>query len=107
MSRFDPDPDRPYATCTQCPEVMQDETAMRAHFKATMQGGRSHRVSITNPTRTERIEQELDRIADDALYEFTNGLDELILSGDVTEAEIDAAVITVTRDFADAWKDSK
>jgi len=103
MSRFDPDPDKPYGSCETCGEAVADRPAMSAHFAATRAtSGRSHTVRVTNRTRTERIEDALEELAESALYDFTESTSWLTNDG-VTEEEITEAVRSVTADFADAW----
>lgn len=104
MSRFDQNPDEPYAVCEDCGESLADRAAMSAHFAATRPAGlgSSHRVRITNMERSERIERQLDSLAEDAVSEFVDKAFDLITDG-VTEEEITAAVRSVTADFADGW----
>jgi len=103
MSRYDQIPDKPYAACEGCDTNFPAPADMKAHFKETMTGGKSHRARITNPTRAERIVNELDNLAEDALYEFVNKAQDLIEEG-VTEEEITEAMRSVTADFADFWE---
>ncbi|MCU1441114.1 MAG: hypothetical protein JWP85_2111 [Rhodoglobus sp.] len=105
MSRFDPDPDKPYGNCMDCEEVFADRADMSAHLSETYKAGKSHRGRGTNPTRAERIERELDQIAEDVLYDFVSRTEDLVDRDEVTEEEITEAVGRVTADFADAWSE--
>lgn len=106
MSRFEPDANKPYATCEDCGETFPEREQMSAHLTATSnesKSGRSHGARITNRSRAERIKSELDDFAESALYDFVNSALDLTDEG-VSEEEISAAVRSVVADFADAWE---
>jgi flagellar motor component MotA len=107
MSRFDPHPDKSYAACTGCEEVFPTRPEMRAHLTETFKNGKSHSARITNASRLERIENELESLADDALGEFIDEAHRLMEDGDATEEEITEAMRHIVADFSDAWEQSK
>jgi len=90
--------------CSTCNIEIADRDAMRAHFAETMIGNHSHSVRITNPTRHERIVNELDRLAEDALHQFVEEAWEMADDG-VTDEEITEAMRMVDGDFEDAWRE--
>jgi hypothetical protein len=103
-NRYDPDPTKPYGTCETCGEKLADKDAVHAHFAATRSDSTpSHRVQITNPTRLERIERELDYAVESALNDFTEEAYRLLDDG-VTEEEITEAMRMVHGDFGNAWE---
>lgn len=110
MSRFDPKPDEPYGTC-KCGETVATRDAMSAHFKAVADanggraGGSAHSVRITNQTREERIESELENIVESAVRDIMDELDRLIDKGDITEDEATEATKSVDIDLFDQWKE--
>lgn len=79
---------------------------MSAHLHDTYEAGKnkSHRGRTTNSTRAERIENELERLAEDALSDFVENAWRLVDRDGVTEDEITAAVRSVVADFDDAWR---
>lgn len=105
-SRFDPEPDKPYGNCSDCGVVLATREDMRAHFRETTPegGGSSHSVRITNMTRAERIEHEVETELQSAMYDFTEELGRLGDAGDATEDEVTEAVKTAYIDVADEWK---
>lgn len=109
MSRFDPKPDEPYGTC-RCGETLATRDAMSTHFNAVRDanggraGGSAHSVRITNQTRDERIESELESLVEDAVQNIMDELDRLITKGDLTEDEAAEATKSVDIDLFDQWK---
>lgn len=105
MSSYDPDPDKPYGECVTCGVSLATQEDAKAHRADTRPAnmGSSHSTRSTNPSRTERIESELQRLADDALYDFVDQAEDLLDDG-VTEDEIKAAMRMVDADFSDAWE---
>ena len=108
MSTFDPIPGKPYGTCLTCSLDIETEEASREHMSQTLDEAkargeepRSHRVTITNPPRTDRIRARVACIVEDAINESMYDLDRLVDRGEVTEAEI-AEALRWHPDFADA-----
>lgn len=102
---YEPDPTKPYGSCSTCGKEVTDRDAMLAHFGETRQGGQSHRVRVTNPTRIERIGNELDRLVEDALDDFIREANRLL--DDVSKEEITEAMQNVHGDFTAAWENHR
>ena len=67
----DPDPHEPYAYCPTCCEYLQTAGDAALHREATRNpwGDRSlgHALEVRNPTRPERVSQEVDELLEQAL----------------------------------------
>jgi hypothetical protein len=108
MSRFDPDPTKPYASCIDCDKTFLVRTEMTGHLAETRVGfSESHRAMVTNPTRMERITMGLNERAEEAASEFVYGVGSLITTGGVTLDEISEAMRRVEVNFSDAWEQSR
>lgn len=109
MSLYDPEPGKPYGTCTTCGIVIQTDEHCSDHLTATMpvNGGGSHSVRITNPTRAERIESAIQDYADEAAAEFADNVSTLLDADNVTEEEVTEAMRTVYIDLDQALKDPR
>lgn len=107
MNRFDADEDAPYATCATCDEKLSAKADARTHLDATLgqSSGRSHRIRITNPTRAERIEHEIERLVADATDAFVSDLQQLVDERSITPEEATTGVAQWS-EFADAWKEA-
>lgn len=102
-NRFDPEEGKPYAMCLNCDEVMQTNADNKAHFDETWVDGRSHTVSLTNPTRPERIKSEVGWLVQDAFDELLEKID--LLTADVTESEMRDAICLADLDLLEAWEE--
>ena len=104
MSRFDPKSGEPYARCRDCSVVAENQADARQHMNEThgSKGNSSHSMSITNPTRPERIESGVRLKVDHAISEAMDDLDRLVARGETTDDEIKEALRWYP-DFADAW----
>lgn len=108
--RFDPSPDADYGKCNDCGINLATEPDAKAHMRTTMEeaqskgASRSHRVSVLNPGREQRITTEVDCLVDDAIQDAMEQLDRLVDRGDASEAEITAA-LKWHSDFANSWEE--
>lgn len=100
MTRFDPT-DEPYGVCA-CGVTVPNREALSEHWKLTG-GGAGHSTKITNPTRAQRIENELEDLAQSALSDFVNEAEQLLDEEEVTEEEITEALRMIVADPARAW----
>lgn len=104
-NRFDPVEGTPYAMCSDCKFVATSRAESDAHLsETTPEGGYSHTMRVTNPTREERVRRGIDRILEEALDDFVSDVEDLIESGDATEEEVDPIVNRIGGDFAAAWE---
>lgn len=126
MNRFDPDPDAPYAKCQDCSTELQTRNEAREHMRTTREQSAqdhrnlyehvaagtvsvSHALTITNPTRTERIDDHVRYLLHDAYDDIIAELQE---DSDLTEDEISTAVSRHdelqaawrVRDITSTWK---
>lgn len=74
---LEPEADKPYGTCKTCGADIADYEAMQKHFSETLGGPErgSHTIQVVNPTRQERIEQNIDRIVNDSVMEALDKID--------------------------------
>ena len=107
MSAFDPIPGRSYGTCLTCSLDIETEEASREHMSQTFDEAKargestSHRITITNAPRADRIRARVACIVEDAINESMRDFDRLVDRGDITEAEL-AEALRWHPDFADA-----
>lgn len=105
MSRFDPLPGHPYGECDDCGITLQTQADGREHMTATNPGlnqGPSHRISITNAPREDRIRGAVSSVVDDAITESMEDFERLVERDGVTAEELTAALASYP-DFADAY----
>lgn len=102
------DAEKPYAKCQDCGIVLADRDAVRAHGRDTMAPtgkagivARGHRVSIENPTESERQASRVRMRIGDALSEAVEELYEGVERGDFTAAEVSAEMWAF--DLRDSW----
>lgn len=134
-SKFDPEPDKPYAHClglkasehdnlvpVECGFEAVDKAALDAHLKevgmtetGTTMGvtARGHSYRVTNPSRPERIASALQREVNDGIDELlTDVIDEawkMIEREGVTREEITSALggtVYGDIDLAEAWAEN-
>lgn len=93
-----------YGVCKDCGAEVADREAMSAHFRATMDqaNGRSHSVSIVNPTDEERRESRIRHEISDGLNNLYESLDRLVERVGFTAQEIGAAMWAF--DLRDGWE---
>lgn len=116
-SRFDPKPGIPYAQCSDCGFIAASKAEISEHAAATMTEtgatagitSRSHGYRVTNPSREEALQREVNREAGDAIEsaasEFVESVYRLHMRDGVPLAELTAAVTKVWEsvDFTEAW----
>jgi hypothetical protein len=73
-----------------CGETLTDRAELRAHWD--IESGEKHRAHITNPTREERIEHEVDSIVDQYLDDILSDIQRHVDHGHLTEDEMRSAV---------------
>lgn len=99
-----------YATCIVCevelPTAKDGNEHMTETFEAAKAAGMAsgHRISVTNPTREQRIEFGVSTIISDAFDKVMDDIERLIDRNEVTEDEAKAA-LRHHPEFADAWED--
>lgn len=106
---LDRNPESPYAHCNDCELVAQTPEDSSAHLNATFESGgkgRSHQMRVTNPTRKERLCQQIDSEIEDALAELVDELFTLHERYGATEEEITEALRFTSLDLAEAWADA-
>ena len=104
-SRYDQIPGKDYGHCMDCDTTFANRAEMYEHLSATVvPNDKSHGGRVTNPTRAERIQQELSLLADNALSRYLDNIDELTRHG-VTEEEITEALKSVDIDVSYGWAD--
>lgn len=108
MSRFDPDPGKPFGQCSSCSLVIETEDDSRRHmqetFEKTETSARSHSIRITNPSRASRIRSRMESLVEDAIERAMENIDRLVQREDITEAEATEA-LRMWPDFADGWQE--
>lgn len=115
--RNNPRPGEAYAWCDHCPAQLQSRAEADAHMAQTKgtrkNGSASHRIRIVNPTRPERVQQQIDTLLtgylatgfgvidlhtrEFELYDWTReaiteDLGDLVERGDVTRLEVSTAL---------------
>lgn len=102
--KFDPVEGEPYGRCLDCGEACVTKDAASEHMSQTRpeSGGSSHRISVTNPDRAQRIQNEIDDEVETAVEDAIDVLRRLVESGDATPEEISEA-LTWHSEFAEAW----
>lgn len=127
-SPYEPDPGIPYGTCMDCELTFADSDSTREHMTETFEASHKrsgHRIRITNPSRSMRIENSIHRlmvdavennpgeldirtetfeITDDALDQIVSGLEKEISRGWITEEEA-AEVCSINRTIREAWEE--
>lgn len=110
-SRFDQDPNAGYGQCSTCETEFATEVLAREHMADTLDAARasgentSHRISVLNISREDRIESHVGSIVENAMSEAIDQLLKLIDSDDVTEDEVTRA-LGDWLDFNGAWKNA-
>ena len=97
----------PYSRCQNCSEEFADPSASNAHLTVThaeSSNGRSHTVTVVNPTPEERAQREVDSIVEDAISECMDKLDRAIDRGRLTAEQV-VEGLNWHSDFADAWSE--
>lgn len=87
--------DTPYARCRDCDTTLKTKSDCNDHLTSTSDDNpdrRSHRVSILNPTRTERIRARMSTIVDDAMTAAFEKIDSLVRDDSLTTEEARAAL---------------
>lgn len=102
MNEFDPEPGKPYAICRTCKVELAEREDGEKHMTDTDKGDGSHVIAIKNPTRKQRIQNEITRLAEDAVYEFVDLV--YTMMDDATEEELSEAIANITVDFNDVWQ---
>lgn len=109
---FNPDPDKPYSRCDTCGIELATEKDSRQHQRETLAAEetvfgerRSHTVSITNPTREQRIRSDIAGLVSEALNDLFEELEELL---DTTDASVDeiSNALGAYPDVLEAWQDT-
>lgn len=75
MNRYDRHPTRPYGYCEDCDQPITSRDDVDHHLIQTMNsrpGNRSHRVSVQNPTRRERIAHHIEALHEQAMREYAD-----------------------------------
>lgn len=130
--RNNPEPDTPYAVCQTCGIKLRLQEDAREHMSSTMVPvsdepgvtARGHGIRITNRTRAERVQDQVEQILQEAVedepgrvnirtreLEITEEavelaaekLQEAVDSGDVTHHEVTEA-LRYQPEFLDAWR---
>ena len=101
MSKYDPDPALPYSYCTKCDghPKFQTEELTREHMHAN----HGHSMRITNPSRTDRIECDVNNEIEYALNQAFDDIYQNVESGDMTLEEATAA-IRMSTDVVTEWE---
>lgn len=98
--RNDPQPGLAYAVCETCQVDLDDQPSAREHMSATVAPvsgepgvtARGHRIRIINPTRSERVQRQVEQILTDAVEEEPGEVDIRSRELEITEAAVELAV---------------
>lgn len=107
-SFFEPHPTKPHGTCQDCPELLPTDADTQHHMAETSAASKnksSHTVSITNPSREERIQSRIDGIIEDAIDEAIQEITDLTDTDDSLTPEEIAEALGWHDAFADAYRE--
>lgn len=109
---FNPDPSLPYGFCENCARSLLTEQDAEEHMSSTaktVEGYKSHRIRITNPTRRSRICNAVHRETDRFKTYIYDGFDTMIWwisAGHATLAEVEQGLIdNCNSEALEEWKD--
>lgn len=118
MTRFDPDPDKPYAK-TQDGETLLTEADANAYMRRTFEEAtpdeygnrRGKRITIINPSREDRILRAVERHVEDGLDDAMDEITRIVHAGDATLDEVQKALrysidMIDTDDLINSWMEA-
>lgn len=118
MTRFDPDPDKPYAK-TQDGETLLTEADANAYMHRTLEEAtpderghrRGKRITIINPSREDRILNAITMYVENGLDDAMDEITRIVDAGDATLGEVQKAlshaVATIdTDDLINSWMEA-
>jgi hypothetical protein len=111
QSRFDQVPNAAYGRCLACDIELATEGLADDHMHTTFEEARAkgksagHSVSVLNPSRSARIQRYVDDSVRDAISQAISELVDTVEAGDITDAEMTAA-ISRWSDFTDEWEET-
>lgn len=112
MSTFNPTPGEPYGQCKDCDVLLETQKDSREHMSNTRQAtetasgkGRSHTVTILNPSREERIRNRMDTYVERAIEDLFDDLERLARNGEATYTEIKEGLFWHDQ-IQEAWADA-
>jgi hypothetical protein len=103
---FEPLPDVPYGRCRVCDLELLTQQDAKEHMSSTMEQSPDkvgHRISITNPSRQERIRSAMASIVDRRTTDACEDLDDMIDKGQITAKEATKG-LALWPDFQEAWE---
>jgi len=109
--RFNQDPGADYGKCNTCGIALPTEQDASDHREATLEaskvagGSKSHSTRTTNPSREDRIENNIGSLIEGAIQDVLSSIDDLIAADHITEEEAVAALKLQHVDFLDEWKE--